>query len=210
VHFDLTGPAGRLEALLDLPAARRPRVAVAFAPPHPDGEGTIRSRVVHEASRALRRLGAAVLRFNYRGQGFSAGTFSGGLQEPNDFRAALDAVAKLHQDVPVWAAGYSFGAWVALTTAATDPRVTALIGIAPPVDQYDFSALTTSATPKFLIQAERDEVCPLAVVRQFYARLPEPRELVVIEGADHAFDGKASDVGDAIEELLGDFDDRMI
>ncbi|MEZ5285984.1 MAG: hypothetical protein R2712_14480 [Vicinamibacterales bacterium] len=35
--------------------------------------------------------------------------------------------------------------------------------------------------------------------------MPEPRELVVIDGTDHVFEGHASEVADAIEDLLGDW-----
>jgi alpha/beta superfamily hydrolase len=42
-------------------------------------------------------------------------------------------------------------------------------------------------------------------VREFYARAADPKELVVIDGADHLFDGKVSEVADAIEDLLGDW-----
>ena len=37
----------------------------------------------------------------------------------------------------------------------------------------------------------------------FYAKLEEPKELVVIDGADHLFEGKTAEVGEALEELLG-------
>ena len=55
------------------------------------------------------------------------------------------------------------------------------------------------------IHGERDELCPLRETQEFYARANDPKELVVIESADHLFDGKVLDVGDAIEELLGDW-----
>jgi alpha/beta superfamily hydrolase len=42
-------------------------------------------------------------------------------------------------------------------------------------------------------------------MRRFYAEIPEPKELVVIDAADHLFDGKTPEVGDAIEDLLKDF-----
>jgi alpha/beta superfamily hydrolase len=42
-------------------------------------------------------------------------------------------------------------------------------------------------------------------VRELYAQLQEPRELVVIDRANHLFDGQTSEVGDALEDLLGDF-----
>ena len=79
-------------------------------------------------------------------------------------------------------------------------------GIATPVNRYDFTAPAQSTKPKFLIHGERDEICPLKDVRELYARAAEPKELVVIDAADHLFDGKVSEVGDAIEDLLGDWD----
>ena len=100
----------------------------------------------------------------------------------------------------------SFGAWVAMTAAAPDPRVTALIGIAPPVTRRDFSPVVAAAKPTFLIHGEMDELIPLKEVRKFYGQLAEPKELVVIDAADHLFDGKVTEVGDAIEDLLQDFD----
>ena len=57
-----------------------------------------------------------------------------------DFRAALDFMAGEHPGLELWAAGFSFGSHVAMTAGAADDRVCALIGIAPPVDRYDFAA----------------------------------------------------------------------
>jgi alpha/beta superfamily hydrolase len=42
-------------------------------------------------------------------------------------------------------------------------------------------------------------------MREFYARSAEPKELVVIDAANHLFDGKAGEVADAIEDLFGDW-----
>ena len=64
----------------------------------------------------------------------------------------------------------------------------------------------TSSKPKFFIVGERDELCPLKETRAFYARCADPKELVVIDGADHLFDGKVSEVADAIEDLFGDWE----
>jgi alpha/beta superfamily hydrolase len=101
----------------------------------------------------------------------------------------------------------SFGAWVGLTVGVEDPRVTTLIGIAPPLTRYDFDAVRISTKPKFFIHGEFDDVCPLKHMRSFYARTAEPKELVVIDAADHVFDGKVSEVADAIEDLLGDWNE---
>lgn len=218
--LDIQGPAGRLEALLDEPAAERAvsadglfvpgnggamRAAVVFAHPHTQYGGTMHTKVVYQAAKALARIGCAVLRFNFRGAGRSDGGFTNGPGEMDDFRAALDFMSAHYAGARLWAAGMSFGAWIALTVGAGDPRVTTLIGIAPPLARYDFEPVARSTTPKFFIQGERDELCPLKDMREFYARAAEPKELVVIDGADHLFDGKVSEVADAIEDLLGDW-----
>jgi alpha/beta superfamily hydrolase len=69
----------------------------------------------------------------------------------------------------------------------------------------DFTRVLESNRPKFFIHGERDELSALKEVRELYARAIEPKELVVIEAADHLFDGKVGEVADAIEDLLGDW-----
>jgi alpha/beta superfamily hydrolase len=218
---EIPGPAGALEALLDEPSAARGvnadglvesgragalRAAVVFAHPHPQYGGTMHTKVVYQTAKALARIGCSVLRFNFRGAGRSAGEFDEGRGEREDFRAALDFMHDRYPGAPLWAGGMSFGSWVALTAGADDPRVRALIGIAIPVDRYDFGLVGASDRPKFFIHGERDEICPLTQVREFYARASEPKELVVIDAADHLFDGKVGEVADAVEDLLGDYE----
>jgi alpha/beta superfamily hydrolase len=201
----IAGPAGPLEALLDLPEAAAPRAVVVFAHPLPTHGGTMHTKVVFQGSKALARSGCAVLRFNFRGVGQSAGSWDNGRGELDDYRAALDFAAQEFPDLEIWAAGFSFGSYVALTTGQADDRVCALVAIAPPVDRYDFDPVARSAKPKFIVHGERDELIPLKQVRQFYGRIEEPKELVVIDRANHLFEGQASEVGDALEALLGDF-----
>ena len=73
------------------------------------------------------------------------------------------------------------------------------------MDKYDLSEVTRSQKPKFLIHGEADELIPLKEMWRFYGSLEEPKELVVIDAADHLFDGHVSEVGDAIEDLLRDY-----
>ena len=216
---DLNGPAGRLEAILDEPAdpdrASAPKAAVVFAHPHPQFGGTMHTKAVYQGAKALSRIGCAVLRFNFRGVGQSAGTFDQGEGEMADFRAALDYMAARYPGARVWAAGFSFGAWVALEAGAVDDRVTTLVGIAPPVAtsvsgmDYQFPNTLATTKPKFLVPGEAYEVCPLEAMRVFYAKLHEPRELVVIDAADHLFEGKTQEVGEAVEDLLADFEEEV-
>lgn len=201
---EIPGSVGPLEALLDVPKGT-PRAAVVFAHPLPIKGGTMHTKVVFQSAKALTRIGCAVLRFNFRGVGRSAGTWDNGRGELDDYRAAVDFLSGRYPDLEMWAAGFSFGSYVAMTSGADDDRVCALIGIAPPVDRYEFASVKLSTKQKFIVHGERDELIPLKAVREFYARLQEPKEFVEIDRANHLFDGQASEVGDALEELLTDF-----
>jgi alpha/beta superfamily hydrolase len=215
MHIEFEGPAGRLEGLLDEPktrahepAAPRIRAAVVFAHPHPSQGGTMHTKAVYQGAKGLLRIGCAVLRFNFRGVGASFGIFDHGRGEVEDFKAAMDVVTARYPRVPMWTAGFSFGSWVALETGATDARVSALIGIAPPVSRegYTFPRTLETTKPKFFVQGDMDELCPLKDLMAFYARLKEPKEIAVVHGAKHLFDGQTQEVGDALEDLLGDFE----
>jgi uncharacterized protein len=201
---EIPGVLGSLECLIDRPAGE-PRAVVVFAHPLPTEGGTMHTKVVFQGAKALARIGCVVLRFNFRGVGRSAGEWDQGRGEMDDFRAALDYATSQHPGLEVWAAGFSFGSFIAMTVGSADHRVCALIGIAPPVDKYDFAAAKQSAKPKFIIHGAEDELISLKLVRQFYAQLPEPKEMVEIDRANHLFDGQAGEVGDALEELLTDF-----
>jgi alpha/beta superfamily hydrolase len=209
MQLDFDGPAGRLEGLLEGPDVS-PRAAVVFGHPHPllGGRGTMHTKAVYQAAKGLTRIGCAVLRFNFRGVGRSAGTFDEGVGERGDFTAALDLMAVRYPAVPLWAGGFSFGSWIALETGAADPRVSLLIGIAPPWtrDGYSWPHTLASDKPKFFVQGESDEVCAIQDMWAYYAKLKEPKELVVIDGANHLFEGHTPEVGEALEELLGDFE----
>ncbi len=224
----IPGPAGILEALVDDPRSlcttaspppgaagsepgagakasalvEPPTAAVVLAHPHPQYGGTMHTKVVFQAAKAFCRLGCAVLRFDFRGVGVSDGEYSGGEGELADFRAGLDFMAARFPGVPLWAAGVSFGSWVAMTAGAEDARVAAIVGIAVPAALYDFSAVKASGKPKFFIHGEHDEICPLRTVWDLYGKSSEPKELVVVDGADHLFDGHVSEVADAISDLL--------
>ena len=58
------------------------------------------TKAVYQAAKALARIGCAVLRFNFRGVGRSAGTFDDGLGENGRFRAGLDFMAARYPGLP--------------------------------------------------------------------------------------------------------------
>jgi uncharacterized protein len=208
INVDIAGPSGPLEGLINAKPDAVPRAIAVLAHPLPTRGGTMHTKAVFHTAKALARIDVPVLRFNFRGVGRSAGSFSDGPGEREDFRAALAFMTARYPDVRrIWCGGMSFGSWVALSVGAEDAHATALIGIACPVNKYDYSSVIAAGKPTFLVHGEFDELIPAQEIRKFYAQLPEPKELVVIDGADHLFDGKASEVGDALEDLLQDFND---
>ena len=88
-NFFLQGPAGKLEAVLWTPPAAAPGMAALVCHPHPVFGGTMHNKVVFQAAKALDSLGIAVLRFNFRGTGLSAGTHDRGKGETGDVQAAI-------------------------------------------------------------------------------------------------------------------------
>ncbi len=217
---EIPGPAGRLEALLEEPPVadgvndeglverghpNGVRAVVVLAHPHPQHGGTMHTKAVYQAAKAFTRIGCAVLRFNFRGVGTSEGSWDEGRGEMEDFRAGVEFMRQRYPNAPIWAAGMSFGAWIALTVATTEPAISTMLGICPPLSRYDFDGVRTSEKHKFFIQGEFDEICPLKEMKDFYAIAADPKELVVIDAADHLFDGKVLEVGDAVEDLLGDW-----
>ncbi len=206
---EIAGAVGPLEAILDRPCGE-PRAAIVFAHPLPTEGGTMHTKVVFQAAKALARIGCLVLRFNFRGVGLSAGAWDRGRGEMDDFRAALDYMSAAYAGVELWAGGFSFGSHIATTVGADDDRVCALVAIAPPVDRYEFASVKLSRKPTFIVHGGRDELISIRTVRHFYAQLHEPKELVEIDGADHLFDGQAAEVGDALVDLLEDFSCRTL
>ena len=164
------------------------------------------NKVVYQTAKALHNSGAPVLRFNFRGAGLSEGLHDKGNGEAGDVRAALDYLAAEFPGRPILLAGFSFGSWVGLRVGCEDARVKELIGLGIPVNNSDLSYLQTCAKPKLFIQGGNDEFGARATVEALYATLPEPKRLVVVEGADHFFAGKLDQVRAAIQDWLTERD----
>jgi len=199
----LTGPAGRLEAILWRPAAEAPpALAAVVCHPHPLFGGTLHNKVVYQAAKSLDALGLAVLRFNFRGAGLSAGVHDHGRGEEGDVRSALDFLAQEFPGVPLLLAGFSFGSWVGLRVGCGDARVTELIGLGIPVDRSDFSYLDRCAKPKLFVHGEHDEFGHAEKARAFVAALPGDNRFVAIAGVDHFFAGKLGELDRVIREWM--------
>ena len=203
--FFLDGSAGRLEALLNSGAENASHAAL-VCHPHPVYGGTMHNKVVFHAMKALNSFGFPVLRFNFRGTGLSQGEHDRGRGEVDDVRAALDWLGhEFH--LPLIFAGFSFGAAVGLEAACPDPRVRALIGLGVPVKAvddrtYDLSFLRTCSQPKLFVSGSRDQFAQRSVLEELARSAAGPKKLVIIDSADHFFEGRLREMREAIENWI--------
>jgi hypothetical protein len=161
------------------------------------------NKVVFRAAKAALQAGIPVLRFNFRGVGKSAGTFTNGIRQlTDDARAALDYLQSRFPCTPLCLMGFSFGAWVGLSVGASDPRVAALVGLGLPVASYDLSFLREVSKPKLFVQGTLDVFGPANQMQAFYDSLAEPKRIHWVQGANHFFAGKLAEVQTAIREFL--------
>lgn len=197
----LTGPAGALEVAVDFPepADARPLLAVVCHPLPIEG-GTMHNKVVTMVARALRELGATTVRFNFRGTGQSAGVFDHGVGECEDLRAVVNWARAAHPDDALWLAGFSFGSFVSLSSAAA-LRPDALISIAPPVAGrgWEFDDIEIPEVPWLVIQGDADEIVDAQAVYDWIDSLPRKPQLVRMVDTSHFFHRKLIDLRGAIQ-----------
>ena len=202
-HF-LEGPAGKLEALLNVGEENASHAAM-VCHPHPLYGGTMHNKVVFNAMKALSSFGFPVLRFNFRGTGLSEGKHDEGRGEIEDVRTAIDWLDEAF-GLPIIFAGFSFGAATGLRAACPDDRVVGLISLGTPVAaegrSYTYSFLAQCRKPKLFVSGSRDQYGPVANLEQVIAIAAEPKRLVLVEDADHFFEGKIPIMRSAIEDWV--------
>ena len=219
LHFQ--GPAGLIEASLDLPegikhhpASFRPRGIALVAHPHPLLGGTMDNKVAQTLARTFAQLGYVTLRPNFRGVGASEGVHDDGKGEAQDLIAVIawmrdpfnwqgipelegQAWPSLVAELPLAMAGFSFGSYVSsyvvkhLEEQGAPPERLIMVGSAT-------SKWEVAPVPKdtIVIHGEVDDVIPLSSVLD-WAR-PQELNVQVIPGADHFFHRKLHCIRDLI------------
>jgi alpha/beta superfamily hydrolase len=191
---------GSLEGIL-----REPTSAVAAAVvchPHPRGGGTMNNNVVYRAAKALVAGGVIALRFNFRGVGASTGAHADGVGEEEDVRAAIEFLRAHAPGLPIWIAGFSFGARVGLTVGAQSDDVVKLLGIGLALQMFDYRFLASCPKPKAIVQASHDEYGGREAIEEAVRGMSEPRRLWVVDGASHLFPGHLDAFERAAEEAV--------
>ena len=196
----LEGPAGRLEALHESPDETvRVERAVVICHPHPLHGGTMHNKVVYRLAKGAR---LAVLRFNFRGVGQSAGAYDEGIGEQDDLRAAVDYLAGRRPGLPLAVAGFSFGSRVALRVSCGDTGIERCLAAGTPVDHGDWDFLAHCGCPKFFLHSTNDEHGRRRTMEQVFARAASPKAITWIEASDHFFSGGLDELEEAARQAI--------
>ena len=189
----LSGPAGAIEALLDVPAPdlfQVPLGTAVVAHPHPQFGGTMTNKVVQTIARAFVQCGWRAVRFNFRGVGSSAGAYDEGRGELEDLLAVVQA--EVPADQPLALAGFSFGAFV--TTRAIDRlwparQIARVVLVGTAASRFDAVPVPADLHPQTLaIHGEQDDTVPLSAVLDWARSQALP--ITVVPGGGHFFHGQ--------------------
>src|SRR5579871_2437317 len=179
----VTGPAGRLEALLEEPDDVSPLEAALVCHPHPAHGGTMHNKVVYRIARGLRRAGAVVLRFNYRGVNLSEGAYDEGNGELEDARACLEYLRSRYPALPITLAGFSFGSRIVLRLGRETSDIRRIIAVGFPAIYKDTTYLA-APVPRIFVQSTHDQFGSVEMIEQVVASLEEPKQLILVEAKD--------------------------
>ena len=177
--------------------------AAVLCHPHPLYGGSMLTPVIMTVEQAFQEAGLTTLAFNFRGVGGSEGTHGEGLAELADVTGALTYLEEALGSRPrrFAVAGYSFGSFVGAMAAAAARRVGFYLGVAPPLNHYDFGFLRQAVCPMALIGATRDEHCDASRFEALYLSLPATpwvRRLDTTHDFADALDALAQACRDAI------------
>lgn len=203
----LAGPAGALEAVVEVPAgADAPAAFMVVCHPHPLHAGTMNNKVVTTLARTAHALGVPTIRFNFRGVGASAGSFDAGRGEVDDALAAVAAGRQRWPGAQLWLAGFSFGGIVALRASrhAGVGHVARLVTVAPALgrDSSDPRDIEVPDCPWLIVQGDADEVIDGALVIDWAGRITPAPRLVVLPGVGHFFHGRLVDLQQQVQAFL--------
>jgi alpha/beta superfamily hydrolase len=166
--------------------------AVVLCHPHPLHGGSMLTPVIMRAEQAFQEAGYTTLAFNFRGVGASEGTHGEGRAEVADVTGGFSFLEASLGGRPrrLAVAGYSFGSYVGAMAATAYARVRFYLGIAPPLNRYDFGFLRQAVCRMAFIRAARDEFCDADRFESLYLSLPATPWVRTLD-TDHFFkDGR--------------------
>ena len=181
------------------------RGGVVVAGSHPLLGGNMHNNVVRGLGDGLAERGWATLRFNYRGVGRSEGPpvdvarhvaefwqtshVPGEMDLWQDVRGAVQYLRSIVGSTrPLVLIGYSFGCAL-LPSVCREESSSAIVLIAPPLSKHDYNDFTTGKSPLLAIVSENDFTLEPQRLHEWFAPLPEPKQLVQAALDNHFFRG---------------------
>ena len=199
----IDGPAGRLEAVVERPGEGVLEGAAVICHPHPQHGGTMHNKVAHTLARAFVRSGFEALRFNFRGTEQSEGHFDNGVGELADVLATIEWMRARHGSYPLWLAGFSFGAAMAVKAAAVT-HVDGLISVAPAISRFASGLETQPDCPWLIVQGDEDELVDIDETVEWFDSLEPGPELLILDGAEHFFHGRLTELRQAVMTFVAE------
>lgn len=192
--------AHRLEAVLSRPAGPL-RGAFVFCHPYPRYGGDMYNKVVVKAAQVLLEARYAVLRFNMRGTGKSEGSTPDHQGAREDLAGVMAWLSEREEGKggPIKLAGYSYGAYIALSAPVTSGGI---LAIAYPASMPEFHLSRLPAAKLRFVHGTRDELVPAAQAETFFQTLRMERSVLWVEGANHTFDRRLDALQQACREAL--------
>ncbi|MGH8199469.1 MAG: alpha/beta hydrolase [Steroidobacteraceae bacterium] len=201
----IAGPAGDIEALVEIPAAEVAPGSARFGVvchPHSLYGGTLDNKVVHTLARAFVELAVPSIRFNFRGVGSSAGAYDEGRGETEDALAVIAYGRERWPGASLWLGGFSFGGAVAVRAAA-QARPETLVTVAPGITRVAMTDVPSPACPWLIVQGDADDVIEPAAVRDWAAGQSPAPSLRLLPGAGHFFHGRLHELRSVVLDFLG-------
>jgi alpha/beta superfamily hydrolase len=178
--------------------------AVVVAHPFPPMGGTMYNGVVTAIWQTLASREIAALRFNFRGVGKSGGSFSDGIGERDDIKAALEVAFRTDGiDVDrVGLAGYSFGAMMSVPVALREERVKCLAVVSAPLSADNWTKLDGYRKPHLVVVGEKDNMVPMDLFHRQMEKESNFGTYHIIAEADHGLFGYEEEVGQVVADFF--------
>ena len=161
------------------------------------------NKVAYTLSRAFVRSGFEALRFNFRGTEGSEGRYDDGIGELDDALAAIEFMRSRHGAYPLWLAGFSFGAAIAVR-AAVATHIDGLISVAPAISRFASGLESQPECPWLIIQGDVDELVDVEETVTWVDSLEPGPELLIINGGEHFFHGRLTELRQAVMDFVAD------
>ena len=173
---------------------------------HPDPRmgGNFHNNIISGIFKSLISNDISCLRFNFRGVGKSTGSFSNGEGELRDVKSCIDFVIETKEGRKIFLVGYSFGALIGCAAINYNDNIIGFAAISLPFEHYaqKIENLTRSDKPKLFVQGDNDNFVPLSNFYKYYTSYQEPKNSLIIKGADHFYWGFEEKIASEIIKFI--------